>query len=191
MKEPSLIMSLMPMATIYAIASAIAISRHAGEQTRSQGFRRWRRMHLWIAGAFGAAFILGYVDWTLLRPQWDPAPLLALVGTYFVPCLITTCIAAPLLSVLNRSQGFWRQTLLWVAGAFGAAIILGYMERRPPGDSASLLSRVGGYLVLCLLVICIAAPLHSFLRSRKARKAEHVTPGAEPQLPWPDDRQRG
>lgn len=173
MKET--IMSFVPMATIYAIASFIAFSRRAGEQTKAQGFRRWRRMHLWIAGAFGAAFILGYIEWS----QPIPTPsLMYLTGRHLIDCLIVACLIPPLLSILDRSQGFWRRTLLWIVGAFGAALILSFRGGRP-GNLAWLLSSVGGYFVLCLLVICIAAPLHSFLVSRK-KNPERAAP-AEPQ----------
>jgi hypothetical protein len=56
------IIQFIPMTVIYLIASLIAILRRGNEQTRSEGFGRWRRMHLWLAGAIGAALILGYIE---------------------------------------------------------------------------------------------------------------------------------
>jgi hypothetical protein len=96
MKET--IIAFMPMTTIYAIASLIALWRRVGEQSRSQGFRRWRRMNLWLLGAIGAAFALAYVQWSAPGPS---PSLMYLAGGWLVYCIIAAGIAAALLSFLR------------------------------------------------------------------------------------------
>jgi hypothetical protein len=93
------IIPFVPITVIYAIASIIAISRRNGEKTRSEGFRRWRRMHLWIAGAFIAAFMLAYIEWKMPYPTPD---LMTLVGHWLFRCLIMVCVIAALVGYLKR-----------------------------------------------------------------------------------------
>jgi len=93
------LVQFVPMALIYAIASLIAISRRGDEQTRLQGFRRWRRMHLWIAGAIVAAFVLAYIEWSSPEPTPD---LMFLAGSWLVRCLIVACAIAALVGYLKR-----------------------------------------------------------------------------------------
>jgi uncharacterized membrane protein YeaQ/YmgE (transglycosylase-associated protein family) len=92
-------MQFVPMATIYAIASLIALSRRGSEQTRSQGFRRWRRMNLWLVGAIVAAFVLADIDWSI--PGGPPRTLMGLAGYYLLPCIIIAWIIAALTSYLR------------------------------------------------------------------------------------------
>jgi uncharacterized membrane protein YhaH (DUF805 family) len=97
--DASLIIQFVPITVIYVIASLIAISRRGDEQTRSEGFRRWRRMHLWIAGAIVAAFIFAYIEWSMPYPTPD---LMSLAGHWLVYCLIAACIIAALVGYLKR-----------------------------------------------------------------------------------------
>jgi hypothetical protein len=97
MKET--IIQFVPITVIYVIASLIAISRRGDEQTRSEGFRRWRRMHLWIAGAIVAAFILAYIEWSSPEPTPD---LMYLAGSWLMICLIAACVIAALVGYLKR-----------------------------------------------------------------------------------------
>jgi hypothetical protein len=55
MKET--IKSFVPMATIYAIASLIALLRHG-----RGGFRRWGRMNLWLVGSIAFELFGGADD---------------------------------------------------------------------------------------------------------------------------------
>jgi hypothetical protein len=93
------IIQFVPITVIYVIASLIAISRRSGEQTRSEGFRRWRRMHLWIAGAIVAALILAYIEWS--SPEPTPT-LMYLAGGWLFRCLIAACVIAVLVGYLKR-----------------------------------------------------------------------------------------
>jgi hypothetical protein len=88
-----IIISLVPMATIYAIASLFALSRRGGG-----GLRRWGRMHLWLLGAIVAAFVLAYIEWSI--PVSTPS-LMALAGSWLLPCIIVAWIIAALLSYLR------------------------------------------------------------------------------------------
>jgi hypothetical protein len=94
--ETSTIISFIPMAILYAIASAIAIA--------SGGLRRWGRMHLWIVGAVSVAFIIAYIDMLAYmegnRPGPGPGPtLMGAWGHWIFQCLMVAGIIAALLSV--------------------------------------------------------------------------------------------
>src|SRR5438034_1360747 len=84
----STIISFIPMAILYAFASAVALS--------TGGPRRWGRMNLWLLGAVSAAFMLAFIRWSLPRP--GPRSLMYLVGRWTPLCLLGAGIIAALLS---------------------------------------------------------------------------------------------
>ena len=90
-QTPASMMSFLPMAILYGIASLIAISSGGG-------LRRWLRMNLWIIGAVSAAFIIAYIEWS--RPGPGPT-LMAEWGHWIFQSLIAAGIIAAVLSFFS------------------------------------------------------------------------------------------
>ncbi|TIV59103.1 hypothetical protein [Mesorhizobium sp.] len=59
-QSPDMFISLLPMLIIYGIASAFALRKRKeqkAELTRAEGWRRWRKMNLYLFGAITLAAV--------------------------------------------------------------------------------------------------------------------------------------